>query len=130
MVFIASALTAYAINSVFSAPAAVSEPLAQIGATLLVAYAVQTGWVVKNSRKRGADRENWVGVASGVGCCALIGVFVALCLSPHQEPLDFLEGFGFAWAVISIGFLGLWTALQTWATYDLAHSFSTEYPED
>jgi len=130
MVALASVFTGYAINAVFSDPASVSEPLAQIGATLLVAYAVQTGWVVQNSRKRGADRENWVGVASGVGCCALIGVFIALCLSPHQESLDLLEGLGFAWAVISIGFLGLWTALQTWAMYDLAHSFSTEYHED
>ncbi|HEY6144825.1 MAG TPA: hypothetical protein VIV13_01015, partial [Solirubrobacterales bacterium] len=107
MIFLASVLTGYAINIAFSDPAAVSEPLAQIGATLLVAYAVQTGWVVQNSRKRGGDRENWVGMASGIGCCTLVGVFVALCLSPHQESLDLLEGFGFAWAVISIGFLGL-----------------------
>jgi uncharacterized membrane protein YfcA len=130
VIFFAAATAGYGINVLFSDPAAVAEPFAQIGATLLVAYAVQTGWVVQTSRKRGADRENWVGMTSGVGCCALVGILVALCLAPHQEPLDLLEGFGFAWAVTSIAFLGLWTALQTWATYGLAHKFNTEYPDE
>ncbi|HEX5990009.1 MAG TPA: hypothetical protein VFY75_07345 [Solirubrobacterales bacterium] len=128
--FFVSAVTGYGINLLFSDPAAVSEPLAQIGATLLVAYAVQTGWVVQSSRKRGAERENWVGITAGIGCCALIGILVGLCLSPHRESLDLVESFGFSWAVTSIGFLGLWTALQAWAMYDLTHAFNTEYPDE
>jgi len=35
--------------------------IAQIGATLLVAYAVEMAWFVKESRVRGRKRENWVG---------------------------------------------------------------------
>ncbi|HYH54385.1 MAG TPA: hypothetical protein VD761_09655 [Solirubrobacterales bacterium] len=69
-------------------------------------------------------------MATGVGCCALIGIFIALSLSAHEEPLSLLEGFGFAWAVTSVGILGLWTALQAWALYDLNHSFNTEYPDE
>jgi hypothetical protein len=129
-VFIVAAVAGSGINQLFSDPAGVSEPLAQIGATLLVAYTVQTGWVIQTSRKRGADRENWVGMAAGIGCCALIGILLALCLSPHEESLDLLEGFAFSWAVTSVLLLGLWTALQPWAMYDLNHSFNTEYPDD
>jgi uncharacterized membrane protein YfcA len=130
VIFFVSAVTGYGINQLFSDPAEVSEPFAQIGATLLVAYTVQTGWVIQSSRKRGADRENWVGMAVGVGCCALIGILIALCLSPHEESLDLLESFGFAWVVTSVLLLGLWTALQPWAMYDLNHSFNTEYHDE
>jgi len=130
VIFFVSALTGYGLSLIFSSPAGISEPLAQIGATLLVAYTVQTGWVIQTSRKRGADRENWVGMTSGIGCCALTGILVALWLSAHKEPFGLLEAFGFAWAMASIGFLGLWTALQPWAIYDLNHSFTTEYPDE
>lgn len=123
-------IAGFGINQLFSDPARVSEALAQIGATLLVAYVVQTGWVIQTSRKRGTDRENWVGMTTGVGSCALVGILIALCLSPHEEPLGLIEGFGFAWATISIGFLGLWTAIQPWAIYDLNHAFNTEYPDE
>jgi len=130
VIFFVTALAGYGVNQLFSDPARVSEPLAQIGATLLVAYTVQTGWVIQTSRKRGAERENWVGLTTGIGSCALIGILIALCLSPHEENPSLSEGFGFAWAVTSIGFLGLWTALQPWAIYDLNHSFNTEYPDE
>ena len=130
VLFFAAALMGYALSRIFSDPAGVSEPLAQIGATLLIAYTVQTGWVIQTSRKRGADRENWVGMATGIGSCALSGILIALWLSAREEPLGLLEGFGFAWAVTSIGFLGLWTALQPLAIYDLNHSFNTEYPDE
>ena len=130
VIFLTATLAGYWINRFFSDPASVSEPLAQIGATLLVAYAVQTSWVIQSSRKRGANREYWVGLTTGVGLCALVGILVALCLAPHREPLDLVEGLGFAWVVTSVGFLGLWTALQTWTMYDLHHAFTTEYPDE
>jgi hypothetical protein len=130
VVSLAAAMAGYGINVLFSDPATVAEPLAQIGATLLVAFTVQTGWVLQSSRSRGAERENWVGISSGLGCCALVAIIIALCLSPHGETLSLLEGFGFAWAVMSVFFLGLWLALQPWAMYDLVHHFNTEYPDE
>jgi hypothetical protein len=130
MIFLLAAVAGYGINQLFSDPAIVSESFAQIGATLLVAFAVQTGWVVQASRRRGQERENWVGMTTGIGSSALVGILIALCLSTHEEPLGLLESFGFAWVVASIGFLGIWTALQAWAMYDLTHAFSTEYPDE
>jgi hypothetical protein len=125
----ASVVAGYGINRLFSDPAAVSGSLAQIGATLLVAYAVQVGWVIQNSRKRGASRENWAGATTGVGCSGLTGIVIALCLST-KHSLNLLEELGFAWSVMSIGFLGLWIAVQPWAMYDMNHRFNTEYPDE
>ena len=130
VIFLAAAIAGYGINQLFPDPATVSEPFALIGATLLVAFAVQTGWIVQTSRKRGPDRENWIGLTTGISSSALIGILIALCLSAHREPLGLIESFGFAWVVVSIGFMGLWTALQPWTVYDLNHAFNTEYPDD
>jgi uncharacterized membrane protein YfcA len=130
VVFFTSAIAGAGINQLFSDPARVCEPLAQIGATLLVAYAVQVAWAIQHSRDRGPDRENWVGITTGLGVCALIGVLAALCLSVHEEPLNLLEGLGFAWVVMSIGLLGLWIAIQPWVMYEWTHRFNTEYPDE
>jgi hypothetical protein len=130
VIFSVAVVADFGINRFFSDPALVSNSLSQIGATLLVAYAVQTGWVIQASRSRGQDRENWVGMTAGIGCSALTGIIVALSLSAHQERLDLLEGFGFSWAVTAIGVLGIWTALQTWSMYDLNHRFNAEYPDE
>jgi putative flippase GtrA len=123
-------LTAVALNQLFSNPAQASAALAQISATLLVAYAVQMSWVLQNSRKRGSDRENWVGITTGLGVCAVTGIGVAIALSSHHEPLNWLEGFGFAWAVSSSALLGFWIAVQPWAMYEWTHWFNTEYPDE
>jgi hypothetical protein len=129
VIFFASVAAGYGINRLFSNPSAVSDSLAQIGATLLVAYAVQVGWVIQNSRTRGSNRENWAGVTTGVGCSGLIGIAIGLCLS-SKESLSLVEEFGFSWAVMSVGFLGLWIAIQPWAMYDMHHRFNTEYPDE
>lgn len=85
MIFLTAAVAGYGINQLFSDPAMVSDSLAQIGATLLVAFAVQTGWVVQTSRKRGKDRENWVGMTTGVASSATSGRYRA---PSHQRPHD------------------------------------------
>ncbi|HEU4706713.1 MAG TPA: hypothetical protein VFS64_05985 [Solirubrobacterales bacterium] len=131
MIFIGSAGTAYALKQLLPVPSgAVAGAFAQVGATLLVAYAVHTTWVLQNSPKRGHRRENWVGVASGVGSCAIIGIAFGLALSGQQGSLDGWEQLLFAWTAVSVGFLGLWIALQPWAMYDLMHKFKTEYPDE
>jgi hypothetical protein len=125
-----TALMAGAVLDLFSDPVQVAGSLAQIGATLLVAYAVQMSWVLENSRKRGADRENWVGFATGVGVCALGGIGIALALSGHHGSLNPFEQLGFAWALVSIGVLGGWIAIQPWAMYEWTHWFNAEYPDE
>lgn len=104
--------------------------LAQIGATLLIAYAVQMSWVLENSRKRGATRENWVGFTCGIGLCSVVGIGLALILSDHGGPLGWLADYGFSWSIVSLAFLGGWIAFQPWAMYDWTHWFSTEYPDE
>lgn len=69
-------LAGFAVNQFFSQPALVADSLAQIGATLLVAYALQMAWVLENSpTRRGKERENWVGWTMGVGFCASWGEY-------------------------------------------------------
>jgi uncharacterized membrane protein YfcA len=104
--------------------------LAQIGATLLIAYAVQMSWVLQVSRRRDSDRENWVGLATGIGVCALIGILMALALADHHESLNWLEAFAFGWVVVSNALLGIWIAFQPWAMYHWTHSLNTEYPDE
>ena len=123
-------LLIFAISGLFSNPVQVVDSLAQVGATLLVAYAVQMSWVLENSRKRGADRENWVGFATGVGVCALFGIGIALALGGHSGSLSLLEHLALGWSVVSIGLLGAWIAMQPWAMYEWTHWFNTEYPDD
>lgn len=84
-------LACLGLNTLFSDAPGVSAALAQIDATLLVAYAVQMSWVLQNSRKRGKDRENWVGVTAGLGTCSVIGIGLALALSSHPEPFTGLR---------------------------------------
>lgn len=125
-----SLMSLLAVNRLFSDPAQASAALAQISATLLVAYAVQMSWVVQNSRQRGSDRENWVGVTAGLGICAVLGIGMALALASHREPLNWLEGLGFAWVMSSSALLGFWIAIQPWAMYQWTHWFNTEYPDE
>lgn len=97
---------------------------------LLVAYAVQMAWVFQNSRKRGRERQNWTGITTGLSSCALLGIAIALLLSEQRGLFDWLEAFGFAWALVSIGFLGLWIAILPWTMYEWTHSFNAEYSDE
>lgn len=130
VVVIASGLCLWAVNSLFPHPVRVCSDLAQLGATLLVAFAVETSWVLQHSRRRGSDEENWIGLLSGIGLCALVGIAIAFLLSDHAEPFGWIEKIGFAWSLVSIGALGLFIALQPFATYEWTHALSTEYPDE
>src|SRR6187402_235811 len=87
-------------------PAETFDTAAQIGATLLIAYAVETSWWLKNSRLRGTKRENWVGYASGIGACGFVGVGIALVLSTSAAGLNWIEVLGASWALLAISLLG------------------------
>ncbi len=118
------------LGGVFPHPARVCGDLAQLGATLLVAFAVETSWVLQNSRNRGSDHENWVGVLSGVGLYALAGIALALLLSDQAEPFAWPANAGLAWSLTSIGMLGFFIALQPFATYEWTHSLNTDYSDE
>jgi hypothetical protein len=130
-VLVVSLASSLLLHRAFAEPTShLCEALAQIGATLLVAYAVETSWVLQSSRRRGSDRENWVGVMAGLGGFALLGIGFALALSSYRDPFSLLQELGFAWAIVSIGMLGIWVAIQPWAMYEWTHSLNTEYPDE
>ncbi len=118
--------------SFFSASpsAALAGDLAQIGATLLVAYGVEISWAVKASRARGADHKIWIGFVAALALCGLVGIGVALALSDPHGSLTTPERFLFSLSVGSIGLLGAVVALTPVIAYDWAHSLRAEYTDE
>lgn len=104
--------------------------IAQIGATLLVAYAVEMAWFVKESRTRGRKRENWVGFVAGIGFSSALGIMSAVALVSHRGPSTFLEAVGLVWTLFSVGFLGILVALLPYLLHDLVHTLHVEYPDE
>ncbi len=104
--------------------------VAQIAATLLVAYAVETSWLLKVDRRRGEDSENWAGIAAGVGSAGLLGIAFAIALSGQDGQRTMLESFLIGWTFVSTGMLGLIAALLPYAMYGWVHALNAEYAED
>jgi hypothetical protein len=83
------------------------QSLAQIGATLLIAYAVEISWAVKSSSARGADQQ-WMGFVMGIGAAGLGGIALALALSERLAAGHWIwvDEFLFGWATGSLAVLG------------------------
>jgi hypothetical protein len=58
----------------------VLQSVAQIGATLLIAYAVEVSWAVKSPSGLSGDQQ-WMGFVMGIGAAGLMGIGLALGLS-------------------------------------------------
>lgn len=106
------------------------ETVAQLGATLLVAYAFETGTMIKALRKRGPNQEKLVGFVSALGLSGLIGAATSLVLSEHGGQLSTFELVACAFSLSSIGMLGLLVALQPVLIYEWSHAAATEYPDE
>jgi hypothetical protein len=113
-----------------AAPGETFGDIAQIGATLLVAYAVETSWWLKTSRKRGARRENWVGFVVGIGLGGFLGIASAVALSAHDGSLNWIEAFGLAWSAVSLLLLGLLVATLPLLIYEWTHYLQTDNPDE
>jgi hypothetical protein len=59
--------------------------MAGIGATLLIAYAIEMSAVVRTEYVRSSMRENWIGFIVGIGVGGLMAVAVALGLAERAE---------------------------------------------
>ena len=103
--------------------------LAQIGATLLVAYAIETSWFVKESRTRGRERENWVGFVAGIGISSVIGIAIAIALV-GVESSGFLATLGVTWTFFSLGFLAFLVACWPYVIYEWVHEIHAEYSDE
>jgi hypothetical protein len=87
--------------------------LAQIGATLFVAYAVEVSWLEKVSPVQTAARERWIGIVLGVGACGLLGIIVSLGLAERAAVghWAWLDEIAFAGVSASLGLLAMVVAL-------------------
>lgn len=131
--WIAVATSASSLSLLWARPHVPPETFdagAQIGATLLIAYAVETSWWLKSSRIRSSNRENWVGFTAGTGACAFLGVVIALWLSTGTGDLNALETLGFAWATMTLLLLGGLVATLPLLIYEWTHHLQAEYPEE
>jgi hypothetical protein len=83
------------------------QSVAQIGATLLIAYAVETSWAVKISGALSSD-QRWMGFIMGIGAAGLGGIALALALSERvvADHWSWVDEFMFGWVVGSLTILG------------------------
>lgn len=95
--------------------------LAQIGATLLVAYSVAIVAAEQQLRTKGSRdvHEDWLGFSVGAGVCGLLGIILAIGLSAHRDAgyANLLDDIGLWWCVSSIAVLGLMIAILPLASY-------------
>ncbi len=97
------------------ANADVLRTLAEIGATLLVAYSVVASTVVSAAQAEVQEkRKERVGAFIGIGCAGLIGIASALVLSQRTWVANpsWLEELGFGWTVGSLTMFFVMVAFQ------------------
>jgi uncharacterized membrane protein HdeD (DUF308 family) len=128
----AEGIAAIAVGSVFGAfglAYVASRPtegllrsLAEIGATLLIAYAIEVSWIVRaSSNSRALDeRESRLGAFIGIGAAALTGIALALGLAERASVhhLIFLDEIAFGWVAVSFVALGAVVVLQPLFTHE------------
>lgn len=88
--------------------------MAEIGAALLIAYAVEVAWMAERLRSESdAERRDWLGAVVGIGLCGLLGVLTALLVAEHRAAghRNYLDSFGLWWSALALGSLGVFVAL-------------------
>lgn len=90
-------------NSVPLASPDLLRTTATIGATLLLAYIVETVWLVQRVQ-RDEEYEEWLGFVTGAGMAGFLGVLFALLLSEHRAVghANFIDKLGIAWVAVSL----------------------------
>lgn len=82
--------------------------IAEIGATLLVAWTVEAAWMATNNAREGDEREDWLGSIAGFGICGLLALVVALAVAEHRAAGhgNLLDDIGLWWSVVALVALG------------------------
>lgn len=115
MIFISSMCWFFCAQLNVRANADVLRTLAEIGATLLVAYGIVASNVVSAAQAEVQEkRKERVGAFIGIGCAGLIGIISALVLSQRAWVANpsWLEEFGFGWTVGSLAMFFVMVAFQ------------------
>ena len=80
---------------------------------------------------RRENRESWVGIVTGIGCCGLLAIATALALAGGLgEHYAAAEKLAVAWTFVSLGMLGLIVALLPYAMYEWTHMLRAEYSDE
>lgn len=93
----------------------------QIGATLLVAYAIEISWLMRASRRRSLEeREVRLGAFTAIGAAAALGIAFSLVLTGRAEAGNWtaVDGLGAGWVAASLIWLGVLVVMQPWVTHE------------
>jgi hypothetical protein len=104
--------------------------LSQVGATLFIAYALETASLVRMERARGSTEEYWLGGVCGLASCALVAIGLSLILAGHSGPLTTLELLGVCVSICAIGMQGVLVAALPFLWYGWVHAATTQYPDE
>jgi hypothetical protein len=86
--------------------------MAAIGATLLIAYAIEMSAVVRVDYVRTPIRENWIGFIVGIGFCGLMAIILSLALGERAvKHWLWADQAAFAFAAGALFMLGLLVTL-------------------
>ncbi|MCW2988343.1 MAG: hypothetical protein JWM24_1281 [Solirubrobacterales bacterium] len=112
-----TALGTYALWFVAYPSPELLRAMAGVGASLFLAYVIETTWMV--SRAAPAVDDIWLGYVTGLAVTGLIGIAVALLTAEHRAAGhgNLLDDLGMWWSAFSLGFLGLMVALQPHITH-------------
>lgn len=118
-----SAIGAVSLAFIASQPTeGLLRSLAEIGATLLIAYVIEVSWIVRASSPARAlnERENRLGAFIGIGAAALFGIALALGLAERAKAHHWtsLDEVAFAWVTVSFLVLGVAVVLQPLITHE------------
>lgn len=85
------------------------DDLGSVGATLFVAFVVETAATALWLTKYTPEAEAISGEAVGFGFCAFLGIALSLALRNHgaNHNLTWLEALALGWAIVSLFMLGL-----------------------
>jgi hypothetical protein len=106
-----------------------SGTVAQIGAAFLIAYGVETTWVIRETNERSGFYQAWLGLITGFAVCGLSGIVLAAALASSSGTSDIRE-VAFAWSCGSILMLGVIVAVTPVLTYEWRRQMTTEFDDE
>jgi hypothetical protein len=103
--------------------------VAQIGAAFLIAYGVETTWVVRETNLRSSSYQTWLGLVTGLAVCGLSGIVISAGLATDSGTSVLCE-IGFSWSCGSIFMLGAIVAVTPVLSYAWRHQLKTEFDDE
>jgi hypothetical protein len=107
-----------------------ADTVAQIGAAFLIAYGVETTWVVRETNLRSSSYQTWLGLITGLAVCGLSGIVISAGLASDDSGTSTLREVAFAWSCASVFILGVLVAVTPVLSYEWRHQLKTEFDDE